>query len=241
MTKFTLLAIAMTFSLAGITQSRTSQSSIQFTDSTEILLEATGWAENTVTGWHANTNAIDSKDLHESMRSHVPNFNQLQFFRFDHDRKTYVALFFEYETGKYKYPNIYKDWEEFKSTMWFVLPEKQFNELKKTVESLDGTTQEYVSKLCGEHNSEYAILGGSNAYSNEIFMSKITNLMESQGTTTFEYSPEYSILINAQINEGEKVVRFKLPKKKSSYGDSLDYAYFEVALEVFMATLTFKE
>lgn len=121
-------------------QERVNREKIQFTNQSEVLLNATGWAYNETLGeWIDYNNLIsDNKDyktkyksLRESpyMKSRCLNFNTIQVKTINYDGVEYVCLMVNAWRGAWKYPAIREDWYEYKVDIFYFMTRKEYNKL----------------------------------------------------------------------------------------------------------------
>tara|TARA_R110000822_G_scaffold95352_1_gene218121 strand:+ start:551 stop:1258 length:708 start_codon:yes stop_codon:yes gene_type:complete len=228
------LVTVLAFNL-GNAQERVNRISIKFDSTLSIkpLTEIAGWSFNEKTStWVDNTDIVSSEDYdnsslrgssyHKSRNSQNIGEN-IEFKTITYSGSTYYVLLWDYVGGSYKYPNIHRDWEEYKNVKAVVFTESEFNKLKlfKTAESATYFT-------CGKYGyseSEVKILNS------------IQNWCE-KGCEISEYSSHKFIVSLAENGED---VRFLLPEREK-YRSPLDISkkYFEVKSSVFNSFLGIK-
>lgn len=212
-------------------QSRENKEIVQFSSKSEKLTKAIGWKQDKVTGkWIENKNVIYDRKCPSYLVSHVSqNFKWLQFATILIGGQKYYILLYEQLGGEYKYPHIQEDWVEDLRTHYFILTPNEYENIKKQIDLKSGENIKITSKMSGYLSNRSNILGGEYSYNEENLLAKINNAIEKQG-----YSKTCFVL-NAQVVDGQEVVRFRLPEEDLSLDKDCSFVernfkteYFEV-------------
>jgi hypothetical protein len=218
-------------------QDRVNRTSIKFDSTISInpLTKITGWSFNEKTSnWVDNIDVVSDKDYDDypSLRGgrfHKSNCDQnigenVKFKTITYSGKTYYVLLWDYVDGKYKYPSISQDWQEYSNVRADIFTESEFDKLKlfKTAESATYFT-------CGRYDyskSEVKILNS------------IQNWCE-KGCESSKYMNDKFIVLLAENGED---VRFLLPDGEGygSFKIDISKQYFEVKSSVFNSFLGIK-
>ena len=111
-------------------QERVNREKIHFTNQSDVLLDATGWAYNETLGeWIDYENVISyTKDYQTIgptpyMKSHLPNFNSIQVKTITYNDIEYICLIVNEWKGYYEYPEIKEDWQTYTANVY--VPQNQ--------------------------------------------------------------------------------------------------------------------
>ena len=218
-------------------QVRTNRFRLEFEEKSIKLESAIGWKYNESIGrWISNMNLISelevSRDAYSISKSDQ-NFLWIQFSKITYNNQPYFILLFECYDGLYKYPSIYRGWEFFKSTRFFIITSKDFSLLKNTVLEKKGRDVKFSSGYNGLVNNKMVNLGPQFSYTEENLLSRISE--------SFDYGKpvaKESFVINSQVLNDKDIVRFTLPSMFQNKSNTLK-SYFEVPLIEFQNILTF--
>lgn len=215
-------------------QSRVNATIPEFSFKTDKLSNATGWKLNKSTDqWIENKNVIDDRKCSGSSVSHrAQNFNWLQVAKMTVAGDDFYVFLYEKNSGAYRYPSIYEDWEIDLKTYYFVMNPRQFSDLKSQIEKQSGETFKVKSSVKGSMSDEYKSLGGEHLYNDANLATQVKKSIE-RNSAYFEEC----FYFNSQITDGQEIVRFLLPQS-CSISENLESEYFEVLTSDFNEFLT---
>ena len=134
-----ILLICMVICSLGLIahgQERVNREKVHFTNQSEILLNATGWAYNKTLGeWIDYENVISHNKDYQTigpnpyMKSHLPNFNSIQVKTITYNDVEYVCLIVNVWKGYYEYPEIMEDWQTYTANVYYFLSKEEYNKL----------------------------------------------------------------------------------------------------------------
>ena len=202
------------FGMIAYGQERVNREKIHFTNQSEVLLNATGWAYNETIGeWIGYENVIyHNKEYQTSgptiyMKSHLPNFNSIQAKAITYNGIEYVCLIVNQWRGYYEYPEIREDWQTYTVNVYYFLSKEEYNKLFKLtnkITEIKGWSDSYVESV---------------TYSEEDFV--VSKIKSQQNSKSSLYKP-YTFLRVYKATDGN--IRF-LFKTLSEY--PIENNYFE--------------
>jgi hypothetical protein len=219
-----------------IGQARENRKPLSFTQSSQTINHATGWAYNSTHGeWIDFDNVISSdKKMKELKKNRLPeylhsrneqSFISLKVKTLEVDSITYYVLIHEKWKGRYKYPNIYEDWQFWKVTYGYIFPKEEYLKLSK----LDTS---YVSEL----TTNKRVMYGAQFYKfdEQAFLNYVRKEILKEAGPYDEYEKPYVFPIKITIADGKEYIRFYMPEKFGLY-DKYDFekSYFELEPEQF--------
>ncbi|MCR4816406.1 MAG: hypothetical protein K5842_04395 [Bacteroidales bacterium] len=197
-------------------QERVNREKIHFTNQSEVLLNATGWAYNETLGeWIDYENVISHNIDYQTigptpyMKSHLPNFNSIQVKAITYNGVEYVCLIVNVWKGYYEYPEIMEDWQTYTANVYYFLSKAEYNKLfnlTNKITEIKGWSETRVD---------------SDSYPEEDFV--ISKLIKSQqnSSNSWHYEPKTFLKVY-KATDGN--IRF-LFKTISEY--SIEKNYFE--------------
>lgn len=216
------VTVVMCHIAATLAQDRVNREKISFSESSETLKEATGWAYNKTLGeWVDYTNLINaspayktkSKSLVGYIRSQTPqNFSNLQFHRLVVNNNIYYVLVINRLSGRYRYPAIREDWIVSKETVAFIIDEDSY-------ESIFNETG--IVEIRGRVFSTTSGVGDE-------FLAGIFNTV-----TGADYTSRIEWVFQKLVTEDGSKVRFRLPES-SLVRKNFEENYFETSKEEFL-------
>jgi len=228
-----LLLFVLSTGLTMSAQNRVNKVNDVFVSQSEKLTVSVGWEQNDETGtWIENKNVIHNKLCPSYWTARVEqNFDWLQVNTIKKQGIKYYVFLYERQSGRYKYPNIRKNWENQYNTHFFVLTAPEYESLKSSIELKSGTNIKVSSKIKGHITDRFHSLGGEDLYNETNLLAKITKAIENPS-----YS-ESSMIFNSQITDGVELLRFRLPERSSLGERKMNTQYFENKYEDFKALL----
>lgn len=216
-----LFTLSFTFSSNG--QDRVNREKLSFTESSEVLKKAIGWAYNPTIGeWVDYPNAIEKdKDFKTRYKSLAgaymnsqcdQNFYSIQTRTITFKDTKYYVLVVGMLNGNYKYPAIYEDWYYFTITYGFIFTESEYKKLLNinANETIVIETQ-FQTTQGGRYTN----------YDETLFLD---NIQTEFNTTKSKYSSVYKFAIK-KTDKSE--YRFLLPAKYFNNPPDLEKSYFE--------------
>ena len=209
-------------------QERTNREKLIFDTTSETLLTATGWANNSTLGeWIDYANIIsDDKDYKVKykslqgsyMMSHTSqNFQQVQTKLVTYKGTPYYVLIVDKWSGRYDYPAIREDWHEFRETIGYIYSKDEYQKLLN-IESLVELKTNYLVSIGSKYEG----------YDETKFLDLIQTELSKENS---KYSPEYTFPI---MKSKEGNIRFYLPESFSTYVKyDFENKYFETDFQSF--------
>lgn len=226
MKNFKLLLVALftlSFTFYSIGQDRVNRQKLTFTESSQILKKATGWAYNTTIGeWIDYPNAIETnkefKTTYKSLAGAYmnsqcdQNFYSVQTRTITFKDNKYYVLVVGRLNGNFEYPTIGRDWYYFTITCGFIFTESEYNKLLNinANETIVIETQ-FQTTQGGRYTN----------YDETLFLD---NIQTELNTTKSKYSSVYKFAIK-KTDKSE--YRFLLPAQYFNNPPDLEKSYFE--------------
>lgn len=251
-----IVFIIFACSLYLFSGSRIDDETLNFKTSSSKLLHADGWQKNKILGkWIKNKNLLSDNPVHSIIeKSYIrQNFDYIQGKKIVYRNNEYFILLIERDTGLYKYPTIYRGWENFKITQAFIFTNQELQAIKDFVKepNLDIFKLKKNFFLETSMNDKLKALGGEHAYTEEVLMSKISKIIKDFNFLSAEEACCFNTFrIKSVIDDSKHVIRFKIPEEEtetsillnSKYQGSrdinaLDLEYFEVPVDEFIKIL----
>lgn len=233
--------------------SRVDDISLSFSGVSPKLLNADGWVKNNTLGkWIKNKNVLSNNPINSTFeKSNIEqNFDSIQCKKIIYNNVEYFVLLIEKDTGLYKFPKIHRNWENFKITQAFIFSKNDIESIKKFIQVPSSSILNLKKNFYLETsmNDKFKILGGENAYTEDVLMPKISKIIREFDSLNMKESCCFNTFrIKSLIDENKHVVRFKIPSSETEssslinlkvYGtndlNALDLEYFEVSVEDFM-------
>ena len=168
-----ILSAILLITLSAFAQSRQDASGPIVLKRSQKLIKATGWALNQQTGkWVENKNVIDQRKCKPYMVSgQNQNFVSLEFIEVSVADSIYYGLIWKKKDGDYKYENIREEWRDYRSMMFMLFRQSEFDSLKSVVSKQEGANIKIESNLTGKRKSLYSSLGGEKSDTEENLLS----------------------------------------------------------------------
>ena len=228
--KLTLIIILITGSLLQVFgQERTNRTKLNFDTSSENLLKATGWANNTTLGeWIDYENVIsDDKDYkvkYKSLRGEYmmsrrkQNFQKVQTRTVNYKGTTYYVLVVDKWSGEYQYPSIMEDWYTYKETIGYIYTKDEYQKLLN-IESIVELKNIYKVSMGSKYEK----------YDETKFLDLIQTQLAKENETISRGATTFPIMKST-----EGAIRFYLPEYFSKYSQyDFEKKYFETDFENF--------
>lgn len=250
MKKLFLIFIVFT-SLFG--SSRENDVNLSFIQTSKKLLSADGYSKNISLGeWVKNKNILYDKKVSKSDKSIMfQNFDYISLSKIQYKNNDYFVLLVEKDNGYFEYPNIRKNWINYKETIFMVFDKEDIEKIKEYI--LIPQNNPMILKKSYEVasliNNRFKHLGGEHSYSKKVLMSEITRSVKNMYNNKNSIQYSYFIFpIFSTIENGKHVIRFKIPflnditpknhLVKDAFfirikTDSLEYDYFEIPAKQF--------
>ena len=204
-------------------QDRVSMDRVTMGKMSEKITEATGWFLNDDGQWVQNRNILSGSEK-PPMSSTDQSFDWLQSAFIYYQGKKYYVVFFQSQSGEFKYPETMQDWEMYNTLSFWILDEIQYASLKKAVESKSGGTMKISNGI--------VLTVNKGDYDKDIFLSQLGKCLRDKS----RYRSGSCLFLNSQILKGQNIVRFRLPEDCAG----LEYfgkRYFEVKSSEFKKLL----
>lgn len=249
-----IVFIIFVCSLYLFSGSRVDDETLNFKISSIKLLNADGWVKNNTLGkWIKNDNLLSNNPVKSILeKSHIKqNFDYIQGKKIIYKNSEYFILLVERDTGLYQYPRIHRGWENFKITQAFVFTNEELQSIKDFIKEPNSNIFKIRRNFYLEAsiNDKFKILGGENAYTEEVLMSKISKIIKNFDTLSAKDSAccFNTFRIKSTIDDDKHIIRFKIPVGETVDSDlinskyhgtndinALDLEYFEVPADEFI-------
>lgn len=117
--------------MSGSAQERVNGFVNYYTNQSQILKKAIGWAYNTSNGqWVSHKNMLSPFKMCSAMSwGYYDNFNKIQIKQITYNDTNYYAVFIRYTGGAYKYPYIEEDFYQISEVYIMLINEENYNKL----------------------------------------------------------------------------------------------------------------
>jgi len=155
---------------------------------------------------------FDDLGYSEYSLSRSINFKHLKILKVNYKSQNFFVLNILRFTGKYKYPNISRDWYEFQEDRFIVLNEEEFVKFKSS----------FPEKINGAYRFSFSILNDKTFRSDLDDFTLEKKLRLTLDSELSKYSTPVLLFDLFPIDfEGQKIVRFNY-KVTSSYSETFD-------------------
>jgi hypothetical protein len=180
----------------------------EFISKSQKLTSAIGWQKNQKTMQWADYKNEIPRSVFPGIIGNYQNFNWIQFAKINIKGKGYYVFLFKHIDGFDK-KRVYSSgqsysYENAKKTNFFVMSKKQYKKLKTKIESKSGRNILISSEINGDISDNYESLGKEYLYTEENLILEIIERINDPYT-------EQCLIINSQIIDDNRVVRFLLP------------------------------